>query len=87
MGKITEMDLFSLAKWITQTYPNLLNFYYLPPSARNQHIFDAFEVTSPYQKTLIIRPDMHIGLMSDGIDMEIIRKYMEDVVGVLNVKY
>jgi len=87
MGKITEMDLFSLAKWITQTYPNLLNFYYLPPSARNQHIFDAFDVTSPYQKTLIIRPDMHIGLMSDGIDMEIIRKYMEDVVGVLNVKY
>jgi 2-polyprenyl-6-methoxyphenol hydroxylase-like FAD-dependent oxidoreductase len=86
MGKITEMDLFSLAKWITQTYPNLLNFYYLPPSARNQPVFDAFEVTQPYQKTLIIRPDMHIGLINDGIDMEIIRKYMDDVVGVLGQK-
>ncbi|MBW4888138.1 FAD-dependent monooxygenase [Mucilaginibacter sp. HMF5004] len=86
MGKITEMDLFSLAKWISQTYPNLLNFFYLPPSARNQHVFDAFEVMAPYQKTLIIRPDMHIGLINDGIDMEIIRKYMEDVVGVLKGK-
>jgi 2-polyprenyl-6-methoxyphenol hydroxylase-like FAD-dependent oxidoreductase len=86
MGSITEMDLFSLAKWITQTYPQLLNFYYLPPSARNQHIFDAFEVTVPKQKTLIIRPDMHIGLITDGIDMEIISNYMENVVGVLKSK-
>jgi 2-polyprenyl-6-methoxyphenol hydroxylase-like FAD-dependent oxidoreductase len=83
MGKISEMDLFSLAKWITQTYPQNFNFYYLPPSARNQHIFDAFEVVSPKQKTLIIRPDMYIGLLNDGIDMDIISNYMENVVGLV----
>lgn len=86
MGKIAEMELFSLAKWINHTYPQLLNFYYLPPSPKNQHVFDAFEITSPRPKTLIVRPDMHIGLINDGINTDIIRNYMDNVMGVLKVK-
>jgi len=84
MGKIAEMDLFSLAKWINQTYPQLLNFYYLPLSSKNQHVFDAFEITSPQPRTILVRPDMHIGLINDGINTDIIRNYMDNVVEVLS---
>lgn len=84
LGKVAEMDLFSLAKWITQTYPHMLNFFYLPLSAKNQQVFNAFEVDGNQLKTLIIRPDMHIGLINDGIDMEIIKNYMENVVGIVS---
>ena len=39
LGKLSEPDLFMMAKWITQKYPALLNFFYLPSSAKNELCF------------------------------------------------
>jgi len=83
LGHIPETELFSLARWITQNYAQTLNFFYLPPSNKNRHVFDAFEVKADQRKTLIVRPDMHIGLIADVIDMATIDNYMRNVVGVL----
>ncbi|ASU36619.1 FAD-dependent monooxygenase [Mucilaginibacter xinganensis] len=82
LGKLAEMDLFSLAKWISQKYPGMLNFFYLPKSIKNQAIFDAFEVNENQGKSLIVRPDMYIGFINDKIDMVLMDNYMGNVVGV-----
>jgi hypothetical protein len=82
LGHLTEEDLFRLARWITQNYAGILNFFYLPPSNKNRHIFDGFEMNANAQKTLIIRPDMYIGFMNDSIDTGKIDSYMRSVVGV-----
>ena len=42
-GKLTEHDLFALARWISLNYPQL-NFFYLPFSAKNKAVFDYFEM-------------------------------------------
>jgi len=83
LGHIPETELFALARWITQNYAQTLNFFYLPPSNKNREVFDAFEVKADQRKTLIVRPDMHIGLMADVIDMSTIDNYMRNVAGVL----
>ena len=82
LGKIAEIDLFALAKWITQQYPGMLNFFYLPKSAKNQPIFDAFEVNEKQGKSLIVRPDMYIGFINDKIDMVLMDNYLRNVIGV-----
>jgi len=83
LGKLSEPDLFMLAKWITQNYASVLNYYYLPPSAKNQHVFDAFEIKQNQAKSLIIRPDMHIGFINDKVDMVLMDNYLRSVVGVV----
>ena len=82
LGKLTEPDLFSIAKWITQAYAPLLNFFYLPPSAKNQHVFDKFEIKEKRAKSLIIRPDMHIGFINDAVDMVLMDNYLKNVIGI-----
>jgi len=86
LGKLPELDLFTLAKWITQKYPGILNFFYLPPSAKNQEIFDVFEVDKKQGKSLIIRPDMYIGFINDKIDMVLMDNYLRNVVGITDLK-
>ena len=83
LAKLSEPDLFSLAKWITQKYPAMLNFFYLPPSAKNQQVFDAFETGKNQGKAVIVRPDMHIGFINDKVDMVLMDNYLENVVGVV----
>ena len=83
LGKLAESDLFTLAKWITQNYSATLNFFYLPPSAKNQHVFDVFEIKPSQVKSLIIRPDMHIGFINDKVDMVLMDNYLRNVVGVV----
>jgi hypothetical protein len=83
-GKLTEADLFTLAKWITQSYATLLNFFYLPPSAKNQRVFDVFEIKQNQAKSIIIRPDMHIGFINDKVDMVLMDNYLKNVVGVVH---
>ncbi|EHQ27784.1 FAD-dependent monooxygenase [Mucilaginibacter paludis] len=83
MGQLSEGELFRLARWITQNYPGTLNFFYLPPSNKNRHVFNEFEVTARQQKTLIVRPDMYIGFINDGVDMVKIDSYMKNVVGMV----
>ncbi len=82
LGKLKELDLFTLAKWITQNYTGTLNFFYLPPSAKNNHVFQQFEITGGKMKALIVRPDMHIGLINDVVDIEIMDNYLNNVVGL-----
>jgi len=82
LGKLAEADLFSLAKWITQQYPSILNFFYLPQSEKNQQVFEAFEVGKNQGKTLIIRPDMHIGFINDKVDMVLMDNYLRNIAGV-----
>ena len=82
LGTLKEIDLFTLAKWLTQSYPGLINFFYLPPSAKNQQIFDAFEIKKDQKKALIIRPDMHIGLINDVVDIDMMDNYLKNVVGL-----
>ena len=82
LGKLNEPDLFSLAKWITQQYPVTLNFFYLPPSAKNQGVFDTFEIKENQAKSLIVRPDMHIGFINDKVDMVLMDNYLRNLIGI-----
>jgi 2-polyprenyl-6-methoxyphenol hydroxylase-like FAD-dependent oxidoreductase len=79
LGKFDELFLFSVAKWITQKYPGILNFFYLPPSGKNLDIFETFECNPHQQKALIIRPDMYIGYMNDVADMAMMDNYLQNV--------
>jgi 2-polyprenyl-6-methoxyphenol hydroxylase-like FAD-dependent oxidoreductase len=80
-GKLQEIDLFTLAKWITQNYPGL-NFYYLPPSSKNTEVFSTFEIAEGRKKALIVRPDMHIGFMNDVVDIDMMDNYLRNVLGI-----
>jgi 2-polyprenyl-6-methoxyphenol hydroxylase-like FAD-dependent oxidoreductase len=81
-GKFDELFLFSIARWITTKYPNLLNFFYLPPSGKNLDVFNAFEVNPHLQKAIIIRPDMYIGFINDRVDMVLMDNYLKNVIGI-----
>jgi 2-polyprenyl-6-methoxyphenol hydroxylase-like FAD-dependent oxidoreductase len=81
LGKFDELYLFQLAKWITQKYAGNLNFFYLPPSGKNIDVFNALETKPHRQKAIIIRPDMHIGFISDAVDMHLMDNYLQNVVG------
>jgi 2-polyprenyl-6-methoxyphenol hydroxylase-like FAD-dependent oxidoreductase len=84
LGKFDEMFLFSIAKWITNRYQGVLNFFYLPPSGKNLDVFNTFE-TSPHQeKAIIVRPDMHIGYMNDLVSIALLDNYLKNVVGFVN---
>lgn len=83
LGKLIEEDLFKVAKWLTQSYNGYINFYYLPPSEKNSHVFEAFELGEGQHRSLLIRPDMHIGFMNDAIDLDRMDRYLRDVVGMI----
>ena len=83
MGPLQELYVFSLAKWITQNYNGWLNFFHLPPSVKNQRVFDAFDIKENQNKAIIVRPDMYIGFINDVVDLEMMKNYLENVVGSL----
>jgi 2-polyprenyl-6-methoxyphenol hydroxylase-like FAD-dependent oxidoreductase len=85
-GRLAELELLAFARWITHFYGSGLNFFYLPPSDRNQHIFDAFEIRTDHVKTLVVRPDNYIGFMSDTTDIDIINNYMQSTTGLIRLK-
>jgi len=82
LGKLQEIDLFTLAKWITQKYTASLNFFYLPPSTKNEAVFKTFEISEGKKKALIVRPDMHIGFINDVVDIEMMDNYLDNVLGL-----
>ncbi len=82
LGNLSDLDLFMLAKWITQNYPATINFFYLPQSTKNKTVFDAFEISEGRKKALIIRPDMHIGFMNDVVDIDMMDNYLLNVMGL-----
>lgn len=83
-GKFDELFLFNIARWITMKYPNMLNFFYLPPSGKNLDVFNEFEVDPHLQKAIIVRPDMYIGFINDRVDMVLMDNYLRNVVGMIN---
>jgi hypothetical protein len=83
LGKFDEMFLFATAKWITNKYPGILNFFYLPPSGKNVDVFDAFEADPHKQMAIIVRPDMYIGYMNDVVDLGILDNYLQNVAGII----
>jgi 2-polyprenyl-6-methoxyphenol hydroxylase-like FAD-dependent oxidoreductase len=83
LGKFDEMYLFTLAKWITNKYPGILNFFYLPPSGKNVDVFDAFEADPHKQRAIIVRPDMYIGYMNDVVDIGMMDNYLQNVAGII----
>lgn len=83
LGRFDEMFLFNIAKWITNNYQGLLNFFYLPPSGKNLAIFEAFETDPHQQKAIIVRPDMHIGYLNDVVSIAMLDNYLRNVAGIL----
>jgi len=79
LGKFDELFLFTLAKWITQKYTGILNFFYLPPSGKNLDAFEIFETNPHQQKAIIVRPDMYIGYMNDVVDIGMMDSYLQNV--------
>jgi hypothetical protein len=82
LGKLDEMFLFTLAKWISDNHPGILNFFYLPPSGKNVDVFNALEADPHKQKAIIVRPDMYIGYMNDVVDIGMMDNYLQNVVGM-----
>jgi len=83
IGKVIEEELFKIAKWLTQNYTGQVNFCYLPPSVKNQHVFHAFEIGTGQHKSILVRPDMYVGYMNDAIDLDRMDRYLRDVVGMI----
>ncbi len=83
LGKLDEMFLFTLAKWISDHHPGILNFLYLPPSGKNVDVFNALEADPQKQKAIIVRPDMYIGYMNDVVDIGMMDNYLQNVVGLM----
>ncbi len=78
MGQLSQENLFNVAKWVQANFP--LYLFYLPPTERNQNLFDRFNIIEGEKKTLIIRPDRYIGLINDRIDLEIVDNYLTNFI-------
>lgn len=76
-GYLTTHHLFTVARWIQLNYS--VQLFYLPPSEKNQAVFDVFQIKEGERKTLIIRPDRYIGLIKDAIDLDIIDNYLKNL--------
>jgi 2-polyprenyl-6-methoxyphenol hydroxylase-like FAD-dependent oxidoreductase len=83
LGRLSEHDLFTIAKWLNQTYAETVNFFYLPYSYPNHMVFELFEIKSGHKKSLIVRPDMHIGFMNDVVDIEMMDNYLTNTAGLV----
>jgi hypothetical protein len=81
LGKLDEIFLFKLAKWLTQKYPSVIHLFYLPPSSKNLQVFDVFEMNPHQRKVLIVRPDMYIGYINDVVDIPMMENYLKNVMG------
>jgi len=83
LGRFDEMTVFNIAKWISDRYSGMLNFFYLPPSGKNLAVFEAFETDPHQQKAIIVRPDMYIGYMNDLVSIAMLGNYLRNVAGVI----
>ena len=81
LGTISHHHLNIIGQWMRQRYPRGMYLYYLPYSPRNQSVFDVFEVKAEGTKSVLVRPDMHIGYINDMLNVSLIDTYMEEIVG------
>lgn len=79
LGNLNNNSLFILAQWMKQKYTRYMHLFYLPYSAKNQAIFDAFELENDQNRMILIRPDMYITYMHDIINTGLIDTYMIEV--------
>ncbi|MBE9586114.1 FAD-dependent monooxygenase [Mucilaginibacter sp. JRF] len=80
LGKFKEIDIFTLAKWITQKYNGAINLFYLPPSKNNLGVFEHFEIREEQKKAIIVRPDMYIGYINDVVDIDMMNNYLRNII-------
>ena len=81
IGQLSPLEVLAISKWIKLSYPFDLHFFYLPPSERNTHVFEQFEIPEHKRKAVLIRPDMYIGYINDVVDVELIGGYLHESVG------
>lgn len=81
LGTISHHHLHIIGQWMRQKYPRQMHLYYLPYSPRNRMVFDLFEVKPEGTKSVLVRPDMHIGYINDMLNVSLIDTYMEEVIG------
>lgn len=77
-GDLIPTNLFAIARWIQLNYP--IQFYYLPNTERNESVFEYFKIRKGERKTIIIRPDLYIGLIHDAIDIDVIDNYLSNFI-------
>ncbi|MCC8411232.1 FAD-dependent monooxygenase [Mucilaginibacter sp. UR6-1] len=80
LGKFKEIDIFTLAKWITQKYNGAINLFYLPPSKNNIRVFELFGIKEEQKKAIIVRPDMYIGYINDVVAIDMMDNYLLNVI-------
>jgi len=81
LGTISHHHLHIIGQWMRQKYPRHMYLYYLPYSPRNQSVFDVFEVKPAGTKSVLVRPDLHIGYINDMLNVSLIDTYMEEIIG------
>lgn len=81
IGSTGKQTIHLITQWMTRRYPGDMHLFYLPYSAKNQQIFDTFEIKPEQMKMVLIRPDMHIAYMNDLMNIGLIDTYMEEVLG------
>lgn len=79
-GYLSQPNLFTVSRWMQLNYP--VKLYYLPPSEKNEPVFEFMGVKPQTKRTFIVRPDLYIGLIHDTIDIEVIDNYLGNVLGM-----
>ncbi|OAQ39312.1 hypothetical protein A5893_11660 [Pedobacter psychrophilus] len=77
-GSLIPTNLFTIAKWVKLHYP--VQLFYLPFSENNEAVFDALKIRKGEKKTFVVRPDKFIGLLHDGIEIDIIDNYLKNFI-------
>ncbi|MBC7653430.1 MAG: NAD(P)/FAD-dependent oxidoreductase [Oligoflexus sp.] len=77
-GSLIPTNLFTIAKWVKLHYP--VQLFYLPFSENNEAVFDTLQIRKGEKKTFIVRPDKFIGLLHDGIEIDIIDNYLKNFI-------
>ncbi|MEO5910803.1 MAG: hypothetical protein ABIP95_07935 [Pelobium sp.] len=77
-GYLIPANLFAIAKWMQLNYP--VQLYYLPNSERNESLFKELKLSIGQKKTLIVRPDKYIGLLHDGIEIDLMDNYLRNFI-------
>lgn len=79
-GYLSQPNLFTVSRWMQLNYP--VKLYYLPPSEKNNPLFEFMGIKPDTKRTFIVRPDLYLGLIHDTIDVEVIDNYLKNVLGM-----
>jgi len=79
LGTLNKNSLFIIGQWAQQKYMQQMSLFYLPYSARNQAVFDAFEVPAEGTKMVLVRPDRYIAYVHDTVGANLVDSYMGTV--------